>query len=404
MSFEMTHLGRECHGKGDRGTLLMGDGSRGELVAAWAGQAQCVYVDPPFQTGNDFVRRQPFGEEGWEKGKPFLTLAGYGDKWDRQAYVELLTGLADCGRSLLGNTGVFYMHLDWRGSALARMACDQVFGEKAFMNEIIWAYETGGRAQRHFSRKHDTILMYAAGKHPRFDLTRVPIGRHGNRQNHLRRTMDEQGRPCRTIRSGGKLYRYYDDEPVYPTDVWTDVPHLQQRDPARTGWPTQKPIRLLSRLIRPVCQPGDLVADLCCGSGTTLAAALEEGCRFLGVDSSGAACALTRKRLLGTDMTLDIPCAGTAATLAGEVHPAGITLTAYTPAPHGEMPELHGLDALEQWSAGRVREGCFYPAYSFARSGAAPALPQSCFLPGGEGELAVETIDLWGEKRLFLYR
>ena len=129
MSFEMTHLCRECHGKGDRGTLLMGDGSRGELVAAWAGQAQCVYVDPPFQTGNDFVRRQPIGEEGWEKGKPFLTLAGYGDKWDRQAYVELLTGLADCGRSLLGDTGVFYMHLDWRGSALARLACDQVFGE-----------------------------------------------------------------------------------------------------------------------------------------------------------------------------------------------------------------------------------------------------------------------------------
>ena len=75
MSFEMTHLGRECHGKGDRGTLLMGDGSRGELVVAWAGQAQCVYVDPPFQTGNDFVRRQPIGEEGWEKGKPFLTLS-----------------------------------------------------------------------------------------------------------------------------------------------------------------------------------------------------------------------------------------------------------------------------------------------------------------------------------------
>ena len=171
--------------------------------------------------------------------------------------MELLTGLADCGRSLLGDTGVFYMHLDWRGSALARLACDQVFGEKAFMNEIIWAYETGGRAQRHFSRKHDTILMYAAGKHPRFDLTRVPIGRHGNRQNHLRRTMDEQGRPCRTIRSGGKLYRYYDDEPVYPTDVWTDVPHLQQRDPARAtaatkaGSSASMPCRTRGHTLRP---------------------------------------------------------------------------------------------------------------------------------------------------------
>lgn len=185
--------------------------------------------------------------------------------------------------------------------------------------------------------------------------------------------MDEQGRPCRTIRSGGKLYRYYDDEPVYPTDVWTDVPHLQQRDPARTGWPTQKPIRLLSRLIRPVCQPGDLVADLCCGSGTTLAAALEEGCRFLGVDSQRRGLRPDPQAPAGHGHDPGHTLRRYGGDLAGEVHPAGITLTAYTPAPHGEMPELHGLDALEQWvPPGRVREGCFYPAYSFARSGAAP--------------------------------
>ena len=191
MNFETISLSRECHGKGDRGTILQADGSCTELLADWAGQAQCVYVDPPFQTGNSFTRRQPVGEEGWAKGKPFLTLAGYTDQWDRNAYVELLTGLAACGRNLLGETGVFYMHLDWRGSALGRLACDAVFGENAFMNEIIWAYETGGRAQRHLSRKHDTILMYAAGKRPRFDLNRVPIGRRATWQNHLRRTMDE---------------------------------------------------------------------------------------------------------------------------------------------------------------------------------------------------------------------
>ena len=401
MKLHEIQLAPETHGKGDRGTLLLGRGDDQTLLAPWKGQAQLVYADPPFQTGNAFSRRQPLGEEGWRTGKPFLTLAGYDDKWSREAYTAFLRGLAESAKALLTDTGVFYLHLDWRSSALGRLACDEVFGERAFMNEIIWAYESGGRSQTHFSRKHDSILMYAAGRKARFDLQRVPIGRQGSRKSHLKRTMDENGRPCRTIRSGGKLYRYYDDEPVYPTDVWTDISHMQQRDPQRTGWPTQKPVKLLTRMLRPVCQPGDLAVDLCSGSGTTLAAALEENCRFLGVDVSTAACALTRKRLLGEDFSLVLPCAEAPAKLDGEMTPAGIVLTAYAPSAHPEAWEMHGLTAVEQWSAGRIRGGVFYPVFSFARSAASPALPETSFLPEGEGVPAVEILDVWGEKHMY---
>lgn len=402
MKLKEIQLSREIHGHGDRGIVMQGAGDDTVLLAPWAGQAQCVYADPPFQTGNDFLRRQPIGEAGWRSGKPSLTLKGYADKWDREAYIAFLSRLAQSAKALLTDTGVFYLHLDWHSSYLGRLACDAVFGEKAFMNELIWSYETGGRSQRHFSRKHDTILMYAAGKKPRFDLQRVPIGRQGERRSHLKRTMDEQGRPCRTIYSGGKIYRYYDDDPVYPTDVWMDIPHIQQLDPQRTGWPTQKPVKLLTRMLRPVCLPGDLAVDLCGGSGTTLAAALEEDCRFLGVDVSAAACATIRKRLLGKDFTLEMPCAAAPATLTGSITAEGILLSDYMPTTHPEAEAMHGLTAVEQWSAGCIREGAFYPAFSFARSTASPALPENCFLPDGAGTPAVELIDLWGDKHLYI--
>ena len=131
-----------------------------------------------------------------------------------------------------------------------------MFGAEQFLNEIIWAYESGGRSKKTFSRKHDTVLMYAKTKKYRFDITRVPLDRQSKRRNHMARGIDENGRLYSYIRSNGKEYRYYDDEPVYPGDVWTDISHLQQRDPERTGYATQKPLKLLERLLRPVTNRG----------------------------------------------------------------------------------------------------------------------------------------------------
>lgn len=169
---------------------------------------------------------------------------------------------------------------------------------------MIWSYESGGRAKRSFSRKHDTILLFGRTRDYYFDLTRVPLPRGEHRSNHMKRSVDENGRSYRSVVVSGKEYRYYDDEPVYPGDVWTDISHIQQRDPERTGYSTQKPLALLLRLLKPLVREGDLVADLCCGSGTALAAAEALGCRLLGMDLNPDALLVTRARLRNQDLTL----------------------------------------------------------------------------------------------------
>jgi hypothetical protein len=167
------------------------------------------------------------------------------------------------------------------------------------MNEIIWAYRSGGRATRCYPRKHDTILFYRKSKKVFFNIKAVGQPRGQERRNHMKRFIDEDGRVGFSIRSNGKTYTYYEDSLIYPSDVWSDIEHLQQKDRERTGFLTQKPELLLKRIIAASSEPGDLVLDLFSGSGTTAAAATKLKRRFLAVDQSPVACALLRSRQLG---------------------------------------------------------------------------------------------------------
>ena len=207
-------------------------------------------------------------------------------------------------RELLKPEGVFCLHLDWRMSAQGRVLCDRLFGKERFLNEIIWSYESGGRSKKCFlpeARYHSDVRPER--KVPlRPDQSAAAPGRApekpygpGNRRD---------GAQLFQHRVRGKEYRYYDDEPVYPGDVWTDIGFLQQKDPERTGYPTQKPEKLLERLMKPVVQPGDRVADLCCGSGTTLAAAEKLGCLYAGLDACPEAIAVCQARLKAENLTV----------------------------------------------------------------------------------------------------
>jgi DNA modification methylase len=235
-----------------------------------------IYLDPPFSTGKSH--------------RTVASAAGFADKWSggRKAYLAfMIPRLVECHR-LLATHGTLYLHLDWRASHYARIQLDTIFGEGNFLNEIIWHYRTGGVSSRWFGRKHDTILAYAK-----------KLGRH--RFNRLRggtfRTdglnYDEMGRPYKSTKKG-RLY-FHADGPVL-TDVW-DIPFLSTVSLERVGWPTQKPLALLDRIILASSNPGDLVADFFCGSGTALVAAQRLGRRATGCDSSKAAIGLARKRL-----------------------------------------------------------------------------------------------------------
>ena len=406
--FVQTDIRREIVGD-SRNQLLQLDGSAVQTaLQELAGQAQCVYIDPPFMTGDDFPRKRVYGTSGWRTGKTAIQLPGYADTFEsREAYLTFLRGLIENAFLLLQDTGIFCLHLDWRTHPYARMICDEIFGEKRFLNEVIWAYESGGRASLRYSRKHDTLLMYARSRRYHFDLTRVPISRENTRRNHLRKCVDEDGRTYRSIRSGGKEYRYYDDEPTYPGDVWTDISHLQQRDPERTGYATQKPLKLLDRVLKPAVRDGDLVCDLCCGSGTTLVAAKRLNCRYVGIDMEAEALHTSAARL-HEGFTLDSAPSADKATLDALFDPTSGMITLYgLDAPHPTLPapDKHaGLDAMtfiEQWRAGRIVNGEFVCSQSFRRTHETPEIPAFCLLEDGEGAPAVSVTDTTGRRWIF---
>ncbi len=403
--FEPINVAREVTGQG-RDLLLCGDGSAPlhGLLADYAEKAQCVYIDPPFMTGDTFTRRRRFGQSGWKKGTPAPEYEAYTDQYgSREAYLAFLRGLIENAKTLLSRTGVLCLHLDWRTSAYARIICDEVMGEEQFLNEIIWSYESGGRAKKYFSRKHDTILLYAKTKDYRFDLKRVPLERTEHRKNHMRRSVDEQGRAYSEIKTGGKVYRYYDDAPVYPGDVWTDISHLQQRDPERTGYATQKPLRLLDRLLKPVVKDGDLVIDLCCGSGTAMEAAQVLNCRFIGVDASPEAILTTAARLESNDLTIDCPVTEDETRLEGMYTGAGgmMLLTGFDAA-HPSFPKTEqAMDTLESWSAGHIVGDTFVVEQTFRRTPKSPELPMFCLLSAGDGMPGISTVDAAGRRRVY---
>ncbi|MBR6184803.1 MAG: site-specific DNA-methyltransferase [Clostridia bacterium] len=393
---------QEVHGEGTQGELMLGD-ARGDF-SPWAGQAACVYLDPPFMTGEEFRMRMRVGEKGWETGREALILPAFNDRFfSKTDYLAFLRPALENAKMLLKSTGSFFLHLDSRMSAHARILCDEIFGESNFMNEIIWAYQTGGRTMKRFSRKHDVILFYRMSRSQYFDITAVPLPRSENRSNHMRRCVDENGRSYRTIQSGGKTYVYYDDDPVYPGDVWTDVSHLQQKDPQRTGYDTQKPLALLTRIILSTTQKGDLVADLFGGSGTTAVAAAQSGRRFLSNDAGLLSLAVSRKRLLHTEMKVTAPCGAPGASMQAEFEPGiafhDVRLLDYqTP----EECQVTGLDAVDQWSVGFYRDQTFFEQASTGRRKQCPALEDMLQLPQLRGVPAILISDVYGNRSLWI--
>ena len=185
-----------------------------------------------------------------------------------------------------------------------RLVLDELFGSTNFKNEIIWHYQSGGRQEKLFSRKHDTILLYTKSDNWIFNADAVAEVRGSGKRNNMKKGIDPDGRVFFSIKSAGKEYKYFEDEKLTPSDVWTDISHIQQKDPQRVGYPTQKPETLLRKIILSSSDDGDLVADFFCGSGTTLAVAEKLGRKWIGSDLSRFATHTTRKRLIDVQREL----------------------------------------------------------------------------------------------------
>lgn len=387
----------ERHANGGPGEFILSraEDALNHLLGSYLGCVQVVYLDPPFGTGDVFHSKIGAGHAK-------LSLPTYTDTMEESAYLDWMRGILSGARELLCESGSLYLHIDYRMSAKLRLMLDEIFGEQNFMNEIVWCYKSGGRATRYYPRKHDTILFYRKSAKVYFDISAVGRPRGPEKRNHMRRFIDEDGRICFTIRSAGKVYTYYEDTPVYPSDVWDDIEHLQQKDTERVGYATQKPEALLNRVILASSRPGDLVCDLFSGSGTTAAAASKLGRRFLAVDASPISLYTLRARQLKAmstksflegenELVLRYPTDETPAKLSAHIvilrgkRMLQIDEASFSPA----YPLVYA-------AAGTARDGVFTPVSTDCR----PKLPLT--LPVGEiARPIVQTVDALGHMAFF---
>jgi site-specific DNA-methyltransferase (adenine-specific) len=250
------------------------------------GSADLIYVDPPFNTGkvqsHTRIRttRSGSGDRTGFAGRRYETTI-VGTQAFQDAFADYLgflePRLAEAHRVLAAH-GSLYLHLDYREVHYCKVLLDQIFGRECFLNEIIWAYDYGARTKRKWPPKHDNILLYAKDAENYVfnadEVERIPYMAPG------------LVGPDKAAR--GKL----------PTDTWwhTIVP---TNGAERTGYPTQKPLGILKRIVLASSRPGDLVLDFFAGSGTTGAACITLGRRFLLVDNNPQALEVMARRFDG---------------------------------------------------------------------------------------------------------
>lgn len=366
-----------------------------------------IYFDPPFQTGKRFEVRQRVGEAEWKSGKGSLVLTGYRDDLPRNEYLDMMKNVLVAAKALLAPDGLIFLHIDWRMHPYLRLLMDEIFGESNFVNEIIWTYHTGGCARRYFPRKHDVILLYSKTRSYDLHLKDVAEPSPEGRVNHMKKHVDADGRVYRSIQSGGRMYTYYDDDPVIPGDVWSDMSHLQQKDPQRTGYDTQKPLKLLERIVKCASRPGDIVMDLFAGSGTTLEAAAINKRRFIGADMSPLSMQAVRRRTENAECEYVFePFEGEpeiSAQAERQIAFTRVTIThfALEEGLLGEK-ELSGLDGIDSWALGYLRDGVFHSFIRETRSHAKPRLTGKMEIPVFEGELMLRVTDVLGRNFYYL--
>ncbi len=267
--------------------LILGDNLSvmAALLPEYEGRIHLIYADPPFFTNRKYSVRIGRGEDS-RKPAEWQLAEGYHDHWDHlDSYLDFLYQRLSLMYRLLSPNGTLYLHLDWHADAYARLLLDELFGVDHLLNEIIWAYHGPSPIRRAFNRKHDTILAYFKGEDYTFNVDAVREPYNAN--------------TVRTFHSSAKagFGKVPDLERGKVPEDWWYFPVVARLHNERTGYPTQKPVALLERMILASSNPGDIVADFFCGSGTTPFVAAQHGRTFIACDETFRALHTTRVRL-----------------------------------------------------------------------------------------------------------
>ncbi|MBO1765796.1 site-specific DNA-methyltransferase [Allobranchiibius sp. GilTou38] len=281
--------------------LLAGDADTPSL----RGKLDLIYIDPPFDSKADYRTKITLPGTTIEQRPTVLEQFAYSDTWadGTASYLAMITPRLALIREMLSEAGSLYLHVDWRVGPYVKLILDDLFGRDNFLNEIIWCYSIGGKGTDRFARKHNTLYFYGRGDRRIFNGKDPLVSKPRKPNSHMRAKVDAGGREYqeKTDRKSGKVYRYYLDEGKIPEDYWTDIEQLNREDAERVGYDTQKPERLLERIIAASSNPDSIVADFFSGSGTTAAVAERLGRSWIAVDLGKPATMITRKRLIDQD-------------------------------------------------------------------------------------------------------
>ena len=266
--------------------LLAGDAQTG--LPSLRGKVDLIYIDPPFDSKADYRTKISLPGTDIEQKPTILEQFAYADTWEdgtisylRMMYVRLVLM-----NELLSDSGSIYVHIDWHVGPYIKILLDDIFGKQNFRNEIIWGYDIGGRSENEFAKKHDNIFFYAKSiSKAKFDPTHIYV-------------------PYKTQTEGRKkplISKEKLERGKIPTNVWTDIP-INLVMSQRVNYQTQKPEKLLERLIYSASVKGDLVCDFFGGSGTTAAVAERLGRRWITCDIGKPASLVMRKRFIDQEV------------------------------------------------------------------------------------------------------
>ena len=250
-----------------------------------AGKIQLIYVDPPFFSNSKYQVSVRLESDSLGKS-PAIRTGAYDDTWEDslQQYLTMLGVRFMLMKDLLADTGCIWVHLDWHSSHYMKILLDEIFGYENFINEVAWNYKSGGASKRSFARKHDTLLFYCKTNKYKFYPLRE-----------------------KSYNRGMKPYRFKDVEEfqddlgwytmVNMKDVWT-IDMVGRTSRERTGYATQKPEKLLERIVEACSDEGDICADFFSGSGTLGVVAEKMGRRWIMCDEGEVSAANQIKRLV----------------------------------------------------------------------------------------------------------
>lgn len=249
-----------------------------------AGKIQLIYVDPPFFSNSKYQASVRLETDKLGKS-PLIKTGAYDDTWEASLpqYLKMLTIRFLMMKDLLADTGCIWVHLDWHGAHYVKLLMDEIFGEENFVNEVVWTYKSGGASKKSFARKHDTLLFYSKSRNYKFKpLKEKSYNRDLKpyRFKGVQEFQDEKG--------------WYTE--VNMKDVWY-IDMVGRTSGERTGYATQKPEKLLERIITACSDEGDICADFFAGSGTLGAACHKKGRRWIMCDEGNVACASQIERL-----------------------------------------------------------------------------------------------------------